>query len=312
MGIPYAFLKSLNREEAFLNVPGNNPKDKMSWLMQDGNMRGEYLGACLDSCRWGSMSTVMWDTNIRGLMGFIQNWREQNSDDESLYHERSIQEIWEKFELPHIHHQTCPRDKNHTGTITDLSGVVRCAHIERKKLRPSFIKTYEEGYDRFSRMDRLEIFEESPLNPGIHASEHETDIYHKQRELWESEEQSEVVTNPCYAMISDMKLILPFETVLRRMNLMPEYKTVYCASIEFPSVPINCRRLEELSEADRKIASMHCPGHVEETNKVIFPFDGWEMAHYLLKWKKQSGNPPWFSNKIEESILDPNDYAYDD
>ncbi|MEK6880173.1 MAG: hypothetical protein AABY22_11215, partial [Nanoarchaeota archaeon] len=102
------FIRTLERKEPYLDNERRSQKKQFEFLMQNGNMRGHYLGACLDSCRWGGQTTVMWETNIKELMDFIQNWREQNNDDPNLYHELPIERLYKRFELPHIDHEKCP------------------------------------------------------------------------------------------------------------------------------------------------------------------------------------------------------------
>jgi len=98
-----------------------------------GNMKGQYLGRCLDSCRWGSQTTVMYEMTVRDMISFIENWMHQNDENfQDLWHERTIEELFEKFELPHIHHENCPVKEYHIGTIEDLGRRIRCSY----KLKP--------------------------------------------------------------------------------------------------------------------------------------------------------------------------------
>ena len=145
-------------EESIIPKGRRNPKHQMEWLMKSGNMRGKYLGACLDSCRWGAATTVMWETNVYGLMNLIDNWRKQNNDKESLYHELTIEEMWKRFELPYIDHKSCPRGEKHTGTFLDRTGIVKCSHIEKIKMKPSFLITDEPSFDKFSRLERISFY----------------------------------------------------------------------------------------------------------------------------------------------------------
>lgn len=68
MTIPYPFVKVLSGEgnPNLEKLENMKPKKAMKYLMEPGKMEGKYLGACLDSCRWGSQTTVLWETDIRG------------------------------------------------------------------------------------------------------------------------------------------------------------------------------------------------------------------------------------------------------
>ena len=318
MAIPYAFEKVLKREEPSLKIHGKSPKDRMNWLMQSGNMTGKYLGACLDACRWGSPTTVMWEADIRGLMKFIDNWREQNQDNEKLYHEVKLKKYWKKFELPHIHYKKCPGDVEHKGNFIDRTGIVRCAHVSRYKKKEGFIYS-SAGFDKLSKATRIRFFESKPSDPSyedddgnIERSEPEYSQFLFDMEMYEKAGLEEII-DPCYAIISDKDTILPFEAVLKRLNLAKESITFYCDGARGLG---KCKRLDELSSRKRQDAEIFdtCYGHLELVNEVIFPFDGWTLAHYMQKWKQQvsNGKAPWFTDKREECILNPNDYAFYD
>ena len=120
MGIPYAFVRALKGEKPYLDKESRLPKQQAEFLVQEGNMRGKYLGVCLDSCRWGSQTTVMYEMDINGLIGFIENWMHQNAGNfQDLWHERQINELYKTFELPFIRNETCSVDSNHNDVILD-------------------------------------------------------------------------------------------------------------------------------------------------------------------------------------------------
>ncbi len=242
MTISYAFVKVMQGQEPYLDSSGRMPKEQARFLKHTGNMREKYLGACLDSCRWGSITTIMYDMNIKEMVSFIQNWINQNPKNfQSLWHEHAIEDLYTKFELPFINHKTCPKNKEHTRTIKDLGGKLRCAH-------------------------KVEI----------------NSVPKKQ--------------DFCYTILSDIETILSLETILRRLNLNPEFQTVYCGGYPYSIEP--CKKLHKLNAEERERYSLfhRCMGHTELTNQIEFPFDGWTLAFYAKKWYEQlpNGQAPLF------------------
>lgn len=291
-------------------------KDSMRYLLKPGSMKGKYLGACLDSCRWGSMTTVAWEMDVRSLMNFIRKWRRENNDNEELYHEAPIDELYKKFELPYINHDKCPRNKNHKETFKDSLGRLRCGHRTVEEYKPNFLREYCAGFDELSQMKTKGFYEDSPQDQsyegdeGWECPEPEVSNYLNKLERYESEEPTEEVVDVCYTIMSDKNLHLSFETILERLNLAPRTKTVYCGTHYLESgvyldIMSSCNRLDELDESDKQIYELTetCPGH-EEINKFTeFPFDGWDLAYYLLRWKQQKNifgkEPKWFAEKQE-------------
>ena len=92
-----------------------------------------------------------------------------------------------------------------------------------------------------------------------------------------------------------------YRTILQRLNLAPRTRVVYCGR-GFP-VSGPCKRLEEVEDDLRDFYEKNgeCPGHEEPFGKVVFPFDGWDLAYYLQRWKEQvpDGKAPWFSERQE-------------
>src|SRR3989344_967783 len=166
-GVIYPFMKALFGENPNLKELENvSPKKSLEYLMKPGNMKDKYLGACLDSCRWGSMTTVAWDMNVRGLMSFIQKWRDENNDNEDLYHEEPIDKLYTKFELTYINHEKCPRNKKHENNFLDGGGRLRCGHRNIEKMKPNFIEEFDKGYDEFSQMKVKGFCEDKPIDPS--------------------------------------------------------------------------------------------------------------------------------------------------
>lgn len=258
-------------------------KEAFDTLLKNPNlMQGQYLGACLDKCRVGSMTTCLWPTNVRGLMYFMNQWREVNNDNEALYHERPLKELYDKFDLPRINHRTCPYDPEHSGTFLDNSRTVRCANRSVEVVNPSLI------YEGPSFKDSLT----QTLVRSI-SKRHPSDTSRSETALEEPVE----ILDVCYSIIKEPKdLKLPFETVLRRLNIHPEFQTVFCGGERLGP----CKKLDELEDFSRDYRNYSgiCQGHTEHSNKTEFNFDGWDLAYYLKVWKEQ-GNAAWFAREQE-------------
>jgi len=284
------------------NMPS---KEAVRYLMKPGQMKGRFLGACLDSCRIGTMTTCYWPLSLNGFMKFIQKWRNENKDNEALYHEEPIEKLFSRFELPRINHDACPRNKKHEGTFEDSGGRIRCAHRTITSMKPSFIESTALFLDSHSQTKEQSLYESKPSEPEVYdggldkmvTNEDEYPAYLKQQEKYDKEEPVEVL-DVCYSIIKEPESIsLPFETVLRRLNIQPGTKKVYCGGDEFSHK--RCRKTKELSHDDRELSKiLGCRGHIQENEAVEFTFDGWTMAYYLLRWKQQ-GNAPWLAEKKE-------------
>jgi hypothetical protein len=303
MGIPYEFIRVLEgKRPTYLDIGERLPAEQAQFLMQNENMKGKYLGACLDSCRWGSYTTVMYEMTINGMIGFIQNWMSQNQGN-FQWHERKIDEMHTRFKLPHIDHNKCPRNNNHNETIMDLLGRVRCARKSEKRFKPSYLHSYE-AFDMLAGTTRVEYLEDQPQNPLTDGDvwdektgellSVDKEIYEKylaDKERFDEEERTEIVDDFCYAIISDRDVVLPLETVIKRLNLRPETIEVYCKSQEY-SYPAECNKVDELSKEEKKMYELigRCQGHIQPNNKIEFPFDGWDLAYYVQKWHEQFKN----------------------
>ena len=295
MGIPYAFIRAFQKKEPFLDKEKRLPKQQEIFLRREGNMKGLYLGACLDSARWGSQTTVMYEMIKKRMISFIHNWMNQNNDNfESLWHERKIEDLYKRFNLPHINHEFCPVNKNHKERISDLGGRIRCSHMDKRYLRPSFIEQISSG-------GTFHFFERDPYND---LPQNESEWSDKDREIieqYELEEPTAEIIEPCYAILSEKGRILSFETIINRLNLRPETKTVYCPGNE-DFAPLSKKKgctKERLKEMDKEERLRYedinlCPGHSEPNDKIEFSFDGWDLAFYVRKWWEQIKNPPWF------------------
>ena len=258
-------------------------------------MKGLYLGACLDHCRWGSIGSVMYEVGVGGLVDFIRCWMQQNPDTGNLWHHSDPPH---DLMLPHIHHDRCPRDsKKHNGTIPDRTGRIRCSSVSSLKFRPDFV--YHTPYfDEHSDMVRRRYLEDTPREPPEFAWTSDGRLYPDFKLKYDEEtllrfrnqKPSFQVEDPCYAIISDMDSVLSLETVINRLDILPAYVRVYC------NRPGECGRLDELSPEEREDALLTCPGHVQPHDKTEFRFDGWHLAHYVRKWFEQGS---------ARSLLDP-------
>ncbi len=301
-----AVFREMENKSPFLFKEKKEPINQVKFLL-DGNMKGQYLGACLDSCRWGSETTVMYMMGIRGMRDFIKSWMQQNEDNfQTLFRPEELG--YKELALPHIHYESCPRDSKHKGTIEDIGGRLRCAQITTKYLKPSFIESFE-IVDGLSGIRERCFYEKMPSNPvpnfafdseglltpecaEIYGGEYKE--YLHLSKLFEEEEPTFVANDICYAILSDERMVLPLETVLKRLNLRPLFTRVSCQGE-------GCKRLDELDEPERGLHrnTMLCPGHIEPHNKVEFCFSGWTLASYVQKWYEQlpNGAAPWFEDK---------------
>ncbi|MFH1451943.1 MAG: hypothetical protein ABIF88_02075 [archaeon] len=311
MAIPYEMLKVLLGEgSGNLSEIQAMPADKaIKYLIDNPQfMKGRLLGACLDSCRIGTMTTCYWPTDVRGLMDLIQDWREVNDYNPSFYHERKLGELYSRFELPRITHEKCPRKETHKETLTDLAGRIRCAHREVTLMKPSFIRTDPLSWDKHGQTSLRSFYEEMPCDPSSEDDETGEDLtdrieyekYLRLRDEFENEEPIKVL-DICYAILREPENVpLSFESVLKRLNIQPETKLVYCGGHFGRDIP--CRRLDELDSYEKRISeSSGCNGHNDVNNAVEFCFDGWTLAFYLQKWKDQvfDGEPLWFAKNEE-------------
>jgi|SRR3989344_5786013 len=106
------------------------PKDQVHFLLNN-NMKDKYLGACLDSCRWGRESSIMYDMSIKDMISFVQNWMNQNKDNlESLFH-NNFEEFSKEIILPYKNNEKCTIE-NHKGTIEDIAGRIRCSYSKEE------------------------------------------------------------------------------------------------------------------------------------------------------------------------------------
>lgn len=224
MPVPYDLIRHFEGKEPIIDRDKRSVKEQTAFLLQPRNMSGKYLGACLDSCRWGSMTTTVYEMSVQRMVSFIQNWMAQNHNHYyQLFHERHLEEIYTTLELPHINHEHCPRNEKHTETITDLKGRVRCAHEDKLKYKPSFVDNHP-FFDKLSEIVMNDCW--------IREPDEEDDEYQQYQR-----EKTITVANPCYAIIHDKELILPLQTVLQRLNVIHKTENKYFNSQECSEFP---------------------------------------------------------------------------
>ena len=270
MSIPYSFLKVLNKEEPYLDRKGRLPEKQAEYLMKNENMKGLYLGACLDSIRWGGEISVMYKLSVSEIVNFIDNWMKQNQGNfEQLFHEKEIGELYKKFELPYIENKKCPKEESHTGRIKDLLGVVRCAHETPIEMRKTFSSRMD-LYDHLSQLRKYQYFENEPV-PDIPSDlleqdgipkgwENEWREYLQKQTRYENEEPQVIAKDLCLAILSERDVVFSLEKILERLK-------------------------ENSGQLDS-----------------IFTFDGWDMGFYVQRWWEQEpkGKAPLYESKLFE------------
>ena len=301
MTIPYAMLKVLKGEKPpYLKESIRDPKSESEFLMKDKNMKGYYLGDCLDSCRWGSDLTVMYEMTSKEMITFVKIWMRQNKGNfQNLWHERKIDELYKKFELPYINRACTGTD--HKEIIMDIEGKLRCAHKEIMTLKPSFTHIFE-GFDESSQTKRITYHVLNPVDPNKIRGDVDIDgdeFKHHVEEFkkWEEEEPTLVVTDYCYTILSDRGTILSLETILDRLNLEPIVR-VFCNMTDQGCSP---KRLMQMPKRERESYLGTCFGHIEKNNHLIFPFDDWNLAFYVQRWCEQlpNGKSPLFDKDVK-------------
>ncbi|MEA2003919.1 MAG: hypothetical protein U9O53_03080, partial [archaeon] len=198
-----------------LKISKRGPKEQAEFLLRDGNMEGRYLGACLDSCRWGDKTTVMYEMSLDGMISFIQGWMEQNEDSFcNRFNEEKECAFFTGIELPYIDHDACPRDKEHKGRIKCFDGKLRCAYTSKKGYKPGFVYHFNLN-DEHSQTEVRDYHDSEPTNPlpdgawddatGDVKSEfkEEYQAYLELLEIFKEEEPTFIVTERCNAIISE-------------------------------------------------------------------------------------------------------------
>jgi hypothetical protein len=261
------------------------PSQEAQYLMEDENMKGRYLGQCLDNCRWGSLTTVMWEFSTLQMLEFIKNWMNQNENN-LRFHEM---ELPAGFELPYISHEKCPRDSNHKLKSQGLDGSIRCIEETVKEIREGFVETWI-SYDDLSRSRRKEYMES-----GYDLYEEELEEINKSEILRREVgigRPTVTVKERCGAILSDRGVTLPLAEILDRLNIF--YGSRYFCKGDLCKDPL----LKEFG------LERQCFGHKTQDHFVT-PFSGWTLADYVQKWYEQlpKGSAPFTTPQTTKRIM---------
>lgn len=296
---------------AMLERSERTVREQTDFLL-DGNMEGKPLSICLDSSRWGGQTTVLYEMSVVDLVSFVENWMRQNGENSrNLFLEKEDLKYYRNTKLPYVHHKTCPSGEKHTGMIKDLNGAIRCAHTKEEKMKPNFVN-YFDSTDIYSQMRRRKYFEMKPRDPVPDDAydfktgklnsfwKKEEEDYEKELKKFEKEEETFVVKDTCFAILSDKGTTLPLETVVRRLNLAPEYATVYCQHYKCPE-----QRLSQMDKEETNLWNGVCKGHMVPTGETVFDFDGYHLASVVKKWFNQSvaGTAPLYKEHVSSLPL---------
>jgi hypothetical protein len=315
--------KQTETDRSVVERKGDGPKEHAKFMMQDNLMAGKYLGACLDKCRWGSITGVMWEMTYKDMVDFIQSWMKQNPDNYTeLFHNETYHNT-----LPYVKRDKCPTNPKHTVRQKDLEGIVRCGHEDVEMLKPNYITSYM-SFDKNAGYEKKICYEDEPRDPlpdchcgedttswsgnkyygcGIHDKDgnlhpeyqKEWETYLADVKKFEDEEETFEFKQTCGAILDESAKILTFEEILDRVNEAPRYVTVYCGAFYEVS---HCKRIDELDKDERETYALtqSCPGHRMEGRHIAACFDGWYMSNYIklfLEQFKQGEEPMWFKSK---------------
>lgn len=236
------------------------------------------LGEALDFLSAGAMNYVLWpNLEKRAMVRFIETWMKNQKPriqydripDPKIEGLHTIKEksreffyLWNRFHedfpvsLPFINLQHCTGE-GHRGTIKDRLGRIRCLHVEKKKIKPSFSVEYRVG-------DRVDFQDDEPMDPSLfdyedcRVSEEELERYEKLKEKYEGENPVTVL-DPCYTIISDVGTNIPLENILYRLDVSGKFSG---------------------------------PVHYS-----VYPFSGFELANYVKAWWEQPGEKRLFKGK---------------
>jgi len=233
----YDQLKSLGSREVVKFFTNN----------KGARMRYVSLGEALDFASWGFMNGVAYDLSPRAMVWFIRKWMSAQKPRRKIVEvptkikgvneiredvsRREYGYLWNRFhedfpeQLPRIDYKKCPRDSKHQGTIEDRGGLVRCAHIDKRLLVPSFVETTT-FFDPLSGLEQTALYENCPHDPSwidekreIQCDEDEWREYLANLQRHREETPKEF-SLPCYAVIREpVDTSLPLQVVLNRLNI---------------------------------------------------------------------------------------------
>ncbi|MDP4012874.1 MAG: hypothetical protein Q8R00_04695 [Candidatus Nanoarchaeia archaeon] len=232
------------------------PKERQKYLLEGKTMQGQYLSECLESCRWGSQTTCMWEMTIPQLVDFIDKWKKLNDD--NIENRFNQSKLTYKIELPHIDQKEC-HNHNNKGTKY-LDGTIRCTYVYFLENRSFFEQL--KAKDPYTQTQVQDFIEQNPILKDLLVKTKEGYIKVYRLSCEENEILKELAAEfqykvpnmtklgyQCKEIISDKALSLSLETIITRLKLPP-------------SAPWNYKNSE-------------------------FPFGGITLAGYVEKWIDQ-------------------------
>lgn len=325
-GAVYSFWRAIEGKKE-LSTNNRLPKNQAEYLLQGNNMHGLVLGQALDSCRWGSMQTCMWEMDVRGMISFIQIWMEQNKNLRKKItdglHERKLEKLYTKFELPHLDKKCVEEHKKKL----EFKGITYCGEYATKELDLTEIITSEDPYTELKLKD---FFDKNPTLTNLLRKTYEEsesiECDSKCKEDCESDHGYIIVrVKDRFDWHTRRKpggdYTLDFEFELDE-ELGPYWEQIYNEEIkklkeQFPTTEITpCRGIlsdkgktlsletilnrlninpvlektyckDNLHGCDVYKEEYHCNGHNHKTNKIEFTCDGWDIAFYVQRWMEQ-------------------------
>ncbi len=185
------------------------------FLSLEREMNGLYLGACLESIRWGSETSVLYQLSAREMIHFVKAWQNQNEGEaKNRFIPTELEEAYRSLELPY-REEGCPRDKDHKKRIKDISGRERCGEIKEVLtegdgvIEVADLLSDQMRKKRFYEFGRDPAYFEKPVN----------------QESW---------IDPCYALIVKPEEVLALETILERKTIVKGLPFVEDQRLIFP------------------------------------------------------------------------------
>lgn len=200
-----------NRDHPYYSVISKLDYRNVPNFFKVGNgrrMKFVTLGELLDFSSVGQANFCYWDMDSKGLTRYVQDWMEvQNPEDSFEWNNPSSSSF---PGLPYVNHSSCPKCSFHVGQIKDRGGKIRCAHVRKEMMRPSFIRgSQKDGF-----------FEENPFDTDFLSKDLKwLGSLEAARNLWCEEKSTEKITNRCYSIISDVGAYLPLETIFWRLSV---------------------------------------------------------------------------------------------
>lgn len=338
-GAVYCFWRGIEGRKS-LDTKGRSVKNQAEYLL-DNHMRGVYLGLALDSCRWGSPVTVMWEMDVKGMISFIQNWMQQNEGHvKELLHERKLEELYTKFDLPYLDKEC----KGHKRKI-EINGRVYCGEYGIKEMNLKELIFSEDPYVQIKLSD---FYHKNPTLFTLLKRTYETDVsfecdssckadcesdhgYHTEiinEQLdWHSRKvEPEDIFGDDFEIEFNEQLGYYWEQIYEEelAKLKEEVPTIAIEpckglisdkgktlsletilnrlNIHTEEMNYYCR--DDSNYCLKKKEDPVCFGHTEKTNRTVFTCDGWDVAFYVQKWMEQipDDKAPIFETEEEKKF----------